>query len=61
MEWLRRLFRREEVPPEAPDRGRIDPFPAETALHWSAEDQQSAEDQAGSVQEGDEPEPRRTL
>jgi hypothetical protein len=61
VEWLRKLFRREDVPPEAPDRERINPLPAETALQWSAEDQQSGEDEAGALQEGDEPKPRRTL
>jgi hypothetical protein len=39
----------------------INPLPAETAVLWSAEDQQSGEGQAAEVQEGDEPKPKRTL
>jgi hypothetical protein len=45
--WLRRLFRRDSAPPwpppERPD--QIDPLAAETAVHWSAEDQEVVKDE----------------
>jgi hypothetical protein len=62
VEWIRKLFRRESAPPAPPEpTSGINPAPAETALHWSAEDQQSGEGHAADVQEGDEPKPKRTL
>jgi hypothetical protein len=56
MGWLQKLFRRDSEPPTPPSQEpstQINPYPAETAVHWSAEDQQSGED----VPESDEPKP----
>jgi len=62
VEWIRKLFRRESAPPApAEPTTRVNPAPAETALYWSAEDQQSAGDPGAEIQEGDEPKPKRTL
>jgi hypothetical protein len=63
MNWLRRLFGRESRPPSPPPTApadRIDPFPAETAVQWSAEDQAVPEGEARDEwMEKGEPEPRR--
>ncbi len=55
------MFRRESMPRKFSEREGPNPLPAETALHWSAEDQQSVEDEAGGLQEGDEPDPKQTI
>ncbi len=49
------------MPRKFSEREGPNPLPAETALHWSAEDQQSVEDEAGGLQEGDEPDPKQTI
>jgi hypothetical protein len=57
MEWLRKLFRRDSPPPwpppERPD--AIDPMAAETAVHWSAEDQETSADEPAARR--DDPNP----
>jgi hypothetical protein len=47
MQWLRKLLGRDRPPPWPPPErtDTIDPFPAETAVHWSAEDQETSRDE----------------
>jgi hypothetical protein len=62
MEWLRKLFGRERVPPAPPPEraDRINPLPAETAVQWSAEDQAgTGVEDSGEWMEKGEPDPRR--
>jgi hypothetical protein len=60
VEWLRKLFGRERVPAPPPERtDRINPLPAETAVQWSAEDQETSGDEDSEWMEKGEPDPRR--
>jgi hypothetical protein len=61
VDWLRKLFGRERVPPPPPPErtDRINPLPAETAVQWSAEDQETTGvEESGEWMERGEPDPR---
>jgi hypothetical protein len=62
VDWIRKLFRRENMPAESPpEAAPLNPLAAEPALPGARDQQASASDEASELQEGDEPKEPRSL